>query len=340
MGHASWRDAMDNLAQATGSHAANLMPVIGRLPGVPHSSNLDRTLEEYFGNSWQNRDGRMKALPLLRQSRVVLDVNYLDERDYQQEYFQFLNAHNLRHGCIVGFSVGGDVHCCMLHRAPDQYAYTQEESSVFIGLSHRLTLASTIAATIADAKAMGLGDGFDSLGVGAFLFDRRGRVVRLNAAAERLLGDDLQLRRGEIWCRSPADMRALHRQLAAVLNGQPIEASQAVAVTRDGRRPLVFRFQTTPGFMRDFFSIAKAVAIVDDLDACTRTPETVVQSALGLTPAEASIAVLLSNGEGVPEIAELKNITVETVRTHVKTILRKLDLHRQSEVTALIARLR
>ena len=64
-----------------------------------------------------------------------------------------------------------------------------------------------------------------------------------------------------------------------------------------------------------------------------------VQSALGLSPGEARVAVQIASGYSPKEAAERLGSSYETVRTQLASIFRKLDISRQSELSVLIANL-
>ncbi|UTM40150.1 LuxR C-terminal-related transcriptional regulator (plasmid) [Rhodococcus pyridinivorans] len=57
-----------------------------------------------------------------------------------------------------------------------------------------------------------------------------------------------------------------------------------------------------------------------------------------LTPREQEVAVALSTGQSNYEIAADLFISVNTVRFHIRNILRKLDAKNRSEVAAIVSR--
>jgi DNA-binding NarL/FixJ family response regulator len=59
-----------------------------------------------------------------------------------------------------------------------------------------------------------------------------------------------------------------------------------------------------------------------------------------LTNAEAQIAVHLANSASVEEIAFERGSSEQTVRTQIKAIMSKMNTRRQSEVSAIVTRLR
>jgi DNA-binding CsgD family transcriptional regulator len=61
-----------------------------------------------------------------------------------------------------------------------------------------------------------------------------------------------------------------------------------------------------------------------------------LRSLYRLTPAEARIADLLAGGNEVGEVAVRAGITLETARFHVKRVLAKTGVRRQTELVRLM----
>ena len=81
--------------------------------------------------------------------------------------------------------------------------------------------------------------------------------------------------------------------------------------------------------------VAALVLIVDPVDRA-RVDPALVQAALGLTPAQAGIAVLLAEGRTPREIAAATGRRYGTVRTHLKQIHARLGVSRQLDVVQLV----
>lgn len=64
------------------------------------------------------------------------------------------------------------------------------------------------------------------------------------------------------------------------------------------------------------------------------------RESLGLTRAEAELAVALSDGEGLAEYAMRRNVAIATVRNQLQAIYGKTLTHRQGELVALLSRLK
>jgi DNA-binding CsgD family transcriptional regulator len=67
--------------------------------------------------------------------------------------------------------------------------------------------------------------------------------------------------------------------------------------------------------------------------------QALLTSRFGLTPAETRIALGIARGETLAAIAAAHGISVETARTHLKSVFTKTSTHRQAELAALLGQL-
>ncbi len=61
-----------------------------------------------------------------------------------------------------------------------------------------------------------------------------------------------------------------------------------------------------------------------------------MREALGLSPSEARLAVLLATGRTVKDYARIEGCSWHTARTHMKNLMRKTGCHRQVELVGLL----
>jgi DNA-binding CsgD family transcriptional regulator len=62
-----------------------------------------------------------------------------------------------------------------------------------------------------------------------------------------------------------------------------------------------------------------------------------IKGLFDLTPAEARVAHSLATGRNIPATAKHLAVSVETIRCHVKSILSKAGMRRQTDFVAAIA---
>ena len=87
------------------------------------------------------------------------------------------------------------------------------------------------------------------------------------------------------------------------------------------------------GFEPRVLVVARRAA---DISAMRSVP---LRAALGLTGAEAEIALRLANGESREHIAADRGTSAHTLGTQIKSILRKSEVGREAELTVLVNRL-
>jgi DNA-binding CsgD family transcriptional regulator len=62
-----------------------------------------------------------------------------------------------------------------------------------------------------------------------------------------------------------------------------------------------------------------------------------LQALFDLTPAESRVAGLIADGYGVESIATTLAVSLNTVRTHLKSVFTKLGVSRQAELASLLS---
>jgi DNA-binding CsgD family transcriptional regulator len=107
----------------------------------------------------------------------------------------------------------------------------------------------------------------------------------------------------------------------------------------ESRRPVLAYAMQLMGISRELFAPCQAVVVLVDLDARAEPPEAVLRQCFGLSAAEARLAKGLAAGRNLDTLAEELAITKDTARHELKSVFAKLDVHRQSELVALLARL-
>jgi DNA-binding CsgD family transcriptional regulator len=166
----------------------------------------------------------------------------------------------------------------------------------------------------------------------ALALDRSGFVLDMNAAAERILDDEVRVRNRRLCVRdrqANAALDALIDRLrttpdTAALPGAPI------VVQRSKKRPLVVRGIPFLG--------ARVLLVLSDLDGKPLPDAALIARLFGLSPAETRLASLIVAGLSLVQAAEELGVVHETVRTHLKAMFDKTGTRRQSELVAMLAR--
>ncbi|MCC6846947.1 MAG: helix-turn-helix transcriptional regulator [Deltaproteobacteria bacterium] len=179
----------------------------------------------------------------------------------------------------------------------------------------------------------------DLLPLGVALLARDGRVTRSNAAVRAMTaaGTGIMIRRGLLSAAGDADAARLRRAVREVAQA---EAPRLVPIAhrRAGASCFVRLAPLPAADAARTDDAPAAVAILADPDADLTGLEPVLRGHYGLTPTEAEITLRLLAGARVETMARELEVSVNTIRTHLKRTFSKLDVTSQSDLVRIVAR--
>jgi DNA-binding CsgD family transcriptional regulator len=337
-----WNAAMELATDVTGGYGAALFPFEGRLPQVPQSRSMAASFETYIKGGWVHRDERYRCLPTIIRRGVTTEFDFTTTDDIARHpyYQEFLAPHGLRWFAGVLVASGDERWCLSLQRSIAQGPFTPQETKRLALLSKSLSSAAALARALGFARADAALGAFEVSGSAVVLLDRFGQVLRANGAAERMLRSDPRIERRRIVSADHDATSALDRALHAVLWNRSASALMApVPLPRPDQRPVLAYPIRLAAVSADALAACQALLVLVDPDERPRPPEAALRSGFGLTGAEARLALHLAAGEALDDAADALGIAKETARVQLKAIFAKLDLHRQAELVALMARL-
>ena len=165
--------------------------------------------------------------------------------------------------------------------------------------------------------------------VPSYVLDTAGVVRWINPAAERLLGN---VRGRHFTSIVGVEDRAQARELFArkVLGTTAATEATAVLVSTDGAR-LVLEVSAVP--MTNGERIVGVFGLLSgDADDEPSTPPA------HLTPRQAEVLRLLEQGRSTKQIAQELHLSTETVKNHVRNLLRALGVNSRLEAVAAVRR--
>jgi len=212
-----------------------------------------------------------------------------------------------------------------------------------LGVMQRLRSAELTAATTLVA--------LDRLSAGVLLIDANGAVSFVNRSAQRMLeeGDGLRLRKlthsachGDLVAENAAACKAIGDAISATLSRDPFDTphfSSCVSIQRiSGVASYTLQFSALGEhgeFGGDRGAYAAIVFISDGAQEVHVDPA-LLQSAYGLTPAEAKVAVTLLESGSTQEVAKKLGTRPNTVNSQVKQIYAKLGVDTRTRFVKLL----
>lgn len=186
----------------------------------------------------------------------------------------------------------------------------------------------------------------DSFGFGLAFLAGDGRVVFSNKAFDRFIadGEAMALTRGRVRCRDDDTQTRLLSELDTALeraaagehdHGQPLRIPK-----RDGTMPLTALISTINPLVQDPFYDRHlrpyALFVVTDPDSALALAPPKLMALFDITQAEARVLALLVAGLTLEELTARLGVADSTIRTHIKRLLAKLGVRRQSELVRLV----
>ncbi len=347
IGMTNWADSLEMLARATGGAAAQIAAIDPqRGLFVNLLSDFGRYVEEDYlraGGPDPAHNPRTRAAIRGPAFRCQTDRDFTTDvmRDRLPIYTGLFADYDIPHSCIVplGHAADGAQMAMALLRPARSGEADMDERRLLE------TIAPAIAATM--GASLTLGTALDAslvrtaehLSGPAILlgFDRK--IASLSPAAEAILqsATHLTIRHGRVVAAASGSDPALEDAFRAVTSPErPMTGRVSVALRPvRGRQPAIVDLVPLAIRIEGPLSAARAVLTI-------RTPQRsgdpimLLRAAYGLTPAEAAVALMLTDGDDIATVARHRGAAAGTVRNQVKALFEKTGTNRQTELVLAI----
>lgn len=341
------------LAPQIASHAKSTSAVLltlgqGHAGFITQSDHFSPAVQRDYERHYQRLDvwaerGAKFALGDVIASKDMVEDSELERSEYWDGYLRPLDIFY-----VVGsvFPVSdGDVGILGIHRPRRAGTYEEADKARVAEFLPHIKRALQIRRRLNDPgieKQAAL-EALERSATATLVVDRNGKILYANGRADEILRDGDALR--DIGGRLATVQRAITERLTRMIQaavdtaaGQGRACGGALAILREDRLPLtVLVAPFRPAL--DGFGAAAPAAILFIRDPEEPAPASLaLQGLFGLTPAEATLAAALAAGKSIDEIATVHGISLNTARTHLKTIFAKTGTCRQAELVALILR--
>ena len=238
------------------------------------------------------------------------------------------------------FAVAGSTWIYSLARAEDKGPANDADIEALTTLAPYANRALLMARHTREVRVRGMLDGLASANVAAILIDSNGMARATTPQAEATFGAELSIRGGKLCASDPRVQGELDRITALARENTITGLVPDIIIRRPaGRKPLLLQPMPVRGVGLDVLPGARILLMLTDLDSEVASTASDLRQLFDLSHAESQVAALLGQGLEPIEIARRRRVAVDTVRAQLKSIFRKLDVGRQSDVVRLLARL-
>jgi PAS domain S-box-containing protein len=174
-------------------------------------------------------------------------------------------------------------------------------------------------------ESMGVKDALERLNVPSYVIDASGVIRWVNPAGERMVGDV----RGRQFTSvvAPEDTGRARQVFARkVVGNESVTDAEVAVVDRKGDR-LAVEVSSIPLVKGEH-----VVGVFGQLSDVAEEP--VPHPELHLTPRQSEILALLERGRSTAQIADELHLSRETVRNHIRHLLRAVGVHSRLEAVA------
>ncbi len=279
--------------------------------------------------------------------RVMCDYDYIDEKGMERSEFYRHNAQfeicyrmiirlldtPQRSDALVLLWRKQDGHVQRSHL--DKLAGVHEQMRLAATISSRMSADLTSEATLVDA--------LETAHCAAIIIDSDGKVVLQNALACSLFArrKGITIVSGEVHISHSAARGEFSRGIAAAANDHVSSRETIVSIPSPTGNLPVFAIARALPRKHQVFGPTRTLFLVLLHDPVRKAvpAAAVLSRAFGLSPSETLIAQALAAGQTPGEVARNRGTRLGTVRQQVKTIMGKLDVHRQADLVRILSKL-
>ncbi len=342
MGIDSWNDALMQFADYTHSSRAQLVGIDKNKKLVFHSvTELPMQARVNFTQIDGNNpkiNTRLMASKKYAPMQIVGDFEYEEIKQTQinQDYHEYCERWEMQYGCQTNLIKDNEFTFLLmaLRNRRDGMA-NQETYSKFREMANEVRIAVNMARQLENQGQMLLANSLDAMSISAFICNSNGDVCAKTKSAEETIIEKqfIDIKNCRLIAKSKDDQKKLDE---AIIKAIKYGAQSSICLKGDNNgNLLLLEVSLLPALGWNFNFLPKIIIKVRD--KYNKDILSLLQSAYDLTPAEAQVAIMFANGDTRELIAQERNSSLQTVRTQLKRIFDKLDIHREAELAAKLS---
>ncbi|MBX9459516.1 MAG: helix-turn-helix transcriptional regulator [Rhizobium sp.] len=310
------------------------------------SKGIVELVRSFNDEGWDQRNTRAARLLANAGSSFVSDFDLFTETEMLQQpmYSQFLRPKGFGWGAATALQTANDNTLVFsIEKRLDRGPVNGSAISYLNRLRPHLARSAFLASRLEFERLNAAIDAMQISGLASAALTGNGNVIVCNKSFEDLAP---QLNIGAFNRLSFAAKMANDRlslSLASITAKRPSIGASAASFTlpqHGGHSPAVVHMVPIRGDARDIFARAAFFIIITPIDRQRVPSSQIIQELFDLSPAESRVASLLAAGKDVRATAAALKLSPDTVRSHVKGILNKSGMSRQTDFVAAIAGLR
>lgn len=348
-----WPQFLENLTKATGAEAARMRFVdktsktYNIISGFGHDRNFDQNYHDYFSKvDLLNPYIEKQPLGSTFESHLAIPCKELKKSEIYNDLFKHYDIH---------YGLGGNIFKRKdilarigLHRAYAKGPFNNNERDLVKLILPHLQRAFELGAHLEEMRAQ-LDDMHTALygsSIPLILIDEALNVAFMNRQAENFISDEngLFIRGNRLYTAQTSEQSQLTNIISqAVLIGAGKSSEMCtgmrVCTTSDNERFNIFITPYPPrttAFLGHNKRICAAI-FIHKFNQKHTLPAGLLCALYGLTPSEIRLAENVLNGLLPNEIATKHGVSVNTIRSQLRSLFAKTETQRQAELVRLLS---
>lgn len=344
-----WPVVVSRLAVLFDSNTAALLAADRRFErtNVAELIGYDATAAMSYQDYFAPRDILFQDALTRPSAEIYLDTMYPDQRaiersEIHNDLFRPHAAERLMAGFVLRDSDRLSV--LSLRRRASAGEFSEDDAKVLSLLLPHLRRAFQLRRHFFELEhaADAFAEPLERLSIGTVLIDAGSTILRMNRPAERMVSDitGLSTWHGRLVFTGSAGARiaGLIDGAVKVARGDGLRSGGLLHLSRpSGRAPYQLLVSPLPRTSR-WPENAAVLLLLKDPEDRSPPPEAALRALFGLTPREAALASLLTDGQSLDAAAGTLGMTKETARFHLRHVLGKTATRRQSELVITLQR--
>ncbi|MDH5444314.1 MAG: helix-turn-helix transcriptional regulator [Gammaproteobacteria bacterium] len=343
-----WINVTEDIARLTDSKSAlmRMQNYNTHDVGACFTYGIDPEYKRLYSEYYAQIDPLVSAVfdkpGYILQTGVDTSVTYRKSEFYNDYIVPQGNEHVMG-GMIV--RSGSNIGVIGIHRCAKQGIFEVQEYKLLKNVMPHMNRAFNINKHLMESRnqATAAGNILDRMMMGVVLVDQLGRPQYINSQAESVLSKYPCIKYSQPGIQLPkvSDTHALQSLIRRVSSTDGARGDILFItnpVTQETIKIIVLPMSEARSLGLDInmTSVTAALFIETDGTSDTKLSEKVLMDIYKLTHAEARLAASLTSGQTLEKIAESFNLSLQTLRSQLKSCFRKTDTKRQSELVKLI----
>jgi DNA-binding CsgD family transcriptional regulator len=336
-----WPEVLDSLCPPSRSIGGVLFAANANFEGWTASPGFADLFRNFVKEGWAARNPRPARGLQLGTRGFIHDFDLFTQEELDSDP-TYAYLRRVGGGYFAGLAAPlstGDMIAISWERSVDVGPFDSGTVASFNALAGHLQRAALIAGRIGLQKVRAAADAMGAIGLPAAVLNHANKLLIANDLFAPLTPAVIQDRgkrvafadpRADAQFKTILDRLKLGRPSADQIQSLPVAASE-------NRPPMVVHVVPIRRSAADLFSAANCMLVVTALTAGNAVDAALIQGLFDLTPAEARVAQAIGKGAQLTEIARAHSVSVETIRTQLRSIFAKTGVSRQTELALLLS---